>query len=63
MLKTLKFNDREFTTEDLFRLEEIEKNPESDNERFLLTMVDKFFFRIAQLQDDINTLKDTMEQA
>jgi hypothetical protein len=63
MLKTLKFNDREFTTEDLFRLEEIEKNPESDNERFLLTMVDKFFFRIAQLQDDIQTMKQTMEQA
>jgi hypothetical protein len=63
MLKTLKFNDRQMTTEDLFRLEEIEKGPKTDNEKFLCEMIDKFFFRLAQLQDDVQTLKDTVEQA
>lgn len=62
MKKVLMFNDREFTSEDLFKLEDIEKHPESENEKFLCQMVEKFFFRMAQLQDDINQMRIEMEQ-
>ena len=61
MLKTIQFNDRQFSTEDLFRLEEIEKDPKTPNEKFLCDMVEKFFFRMAQLQDDIKDLKIELE--
>jgi len=63
MNKTLKFNNREFCTEDLFRYEEIEKNPESANEKFLCEMVEKFFFRLAQLQEEIKDLNYQLECA
>jgi hypothetical protein len=57
------YNDLEFSGDDLFRIEAIEKNPETENEKFLCRMIEKFFFRTAQLQDDLNSLKSTLELA
>ena len=51
-------NDLEFSTSDLFRLTEIQDGGYStENERFLLGLVDKFFLRIAHLKDDCATYK------
>ena len=56
--KNVMFNDLEFTTADLFRLTEIQDGGyTTDNEKFLLSLVDKFFLRIAHLKDDCATYK------
>lgn len=60
-LTSMKFNDLTFTSEDLFKLQEIETSSlRTENEKFLCNIVDKMFYRVAQLSDQIEDLKGTM---
>jgi hypothetical protein len=60
-LVSIKWNNFTVTTDDLFRLQELEGSSlKTDNERFLCLMIDKLFLRIAELQDQVNDLKGTM---
>jgi hypothetical protein len=63
-MKNEMWNDVEFSTGDLWRLTEIQDSKFiTDNEKFLCSLIDKMFIRLALLQDDVDTLKLTLEQA
>lgn len=56
------WQDTNFSTADLMRLTQIGTSP-TDNEKFLLDVIDKFFVKVALLQDDIETLQRSLEDA
>jgi len=59
--KDIIFNNLEFSTSDLFRLTEIQDGGyTTDNEKFLLSLVDKFFLRIAVLKDECAQYKQIL---
>ena len=63
-LTSIKYNNLEFTTQDLFKLEEIERSSlKTENEKFLCEIVDKLFYRCAQLKDQIDHLSHRLEIA
>jgi hypothetical protein len=56
--------DREFTTEELFRLDTLIKNgSNSADVEFLLILVEKFFYRTAELMDRISHLEENLTHA
>lgn len=58
------FNDSEFTTDDIFKLAEIEGGSfRTQNEEFLLQLIDKFCLKIALLKSDLEDTKELLEQA
>lgn len=55
------WNDSSFSSDDLFRLADISASA-TDNEKFLISMIDRFFIKIALLQDDVDSYKSMVDE-